>query len=156
MSKQLINLSLSKYIITRDPYSVVKCKQCTNINNPSLIPSNTEITCTLTPSIEKKRLLLIMNTKNSTVIKCAIIYGDKIFKNGSFILIPSIPKSTIILPLKFEKDLQCKLSIKTTVGHLSSLQNHIFELSHRIPRFASYLYVPTSTIATENKPINLL
>ena len=123
-----------------------------NMNDPSLIPPNTEISCTLTPSIEKRSLLLIMNTNNSTVIKSAVIYGDKVFENGSFMLVPSQPKSSITLPLKFEKDLQCTLSIKAIVGHLSSAQNHVFELSHRIPKFASYLYVPTSSIPKELKP----
>lgn len=123
-----------------------------DMNDPSLIPPDTEISCTLTPSIEKKRLLLIMNTNNSTVIKAAVIYGDKVFENGSFMLCPSQPKSSITLPLKFEKDLQCILSIKAIVGHLSSKQNHVFELSHRIPKFASYLYVPTASIAKQSRP----
>ena len=125
-----------------------------NMDDPSLIPPNTEIACTLTPSIEKKRLLLIMNTNNSTVIKCAVIYGDKVFENGSFMLCPSEPKSSITLPLKFEKDLQCTLSIKAIVGHLSSTQNHVFELSHRIPKFASYLYVPTPSIPKQARPVS--
>jgi len=123
-----------------------------DLDDPSLIPPNTEIACTLTPSIELKRLLLIMNTNNSTVIKGAVIYGDRVFENGCFMLVPSSQKSSITLPLRFEKDLQCTLSIKAMVGHLSSAQNHVFELSHRIPRFASYLYVPSNSIPTKKRP----
>merc|ERR1712176_270400 len=74
-----------------------------NMNDPSLIPPNTEISCTLTPSIEKKSLLLIMNTSNTTVIKSAVIYRDKVFENGSFMLVSSQPRVSITLPLKFEK-----------------------------------------------------
>merc|ERR1712176_703164 len=67
-------------------------------------------------------------------------------------LVSSQPSVSITLPLKFEKDLQCTLSIKAIVGHLSPAQNHVFELSHRIPKFASYLYVPTSSIPKSMKP----
>ena len=123
-----------------------------DLDDPSLIPPETEIACTLTPSIEQKRLLLIMNTNNSTVIKAAVIYGDRVFESGCFMLVPSAQSSSITLPLRFEKDLQCTLSIKAMVGHLSSSQNHVFELSHRIPQFASYLYVPTASIPTDNRP----
>ncbi len=45
-----------------------------------------------------------------------------------------------------EKDLECQLSIKAIVGHLSSKQSHIFELSHGIPKFSSYLYVAIESI----------
>mmetsp|Transcript_5219 Transcript_5219/g.8620 ORF Transcript_5219/g.8620 Transcript_5219/m.8620 type:complete len:782 (+) Transcript_5219:26-2371(+) len=127
-----------------------------NVNDPSLIPTNTEISCTLTPSVERKSLLLIMNTNNATVIKAAVIYGDKVFENGSFMLCPSDSKSTITLPLKFEKDLQCTLAIKAMVGHLSSKQNHVFELSHSIPKFASYLYVASNNIPSGKKPTSFV
>jgi len=65
---------------------------------------------------------------------------------------PSTQSSTLSMPLRFEKDLQCTLSIKAIVGHLSSAQNHVFELSHRIPKFASYLYVPSSSIPSAHAP----
>jgi len=122
------------------------------LDDPGLIPPDTEIACTLTPSIERKRLLLIMNTNNSTVIKAAVIYGDRVFENGCFMLVPAAQRASITLPLRFEKDLQCTLSIKAMVGHLASAQNHVFELSHRIPKFASYLYVATASIPSELRP----
>lgn len=127
-------------------------KSGSHTNDPGLIPTNTEIACTLTPSLQQKSLLLIMSTNNSTVIKCAIIYGDKVFKNGSFMVMPDSPETTVKLPLKFVRDLQCNLSIKAIVGHLSSKQDHIFELSHRIPQFSSYLYVSISQVPHDKKP----
>jgi Bardet-Biedl syndrome 2 protein len=139
-----------------------------DLDDPSLIAPDTEIACTLTPSMEEKRLLLIMNTNNETVIKSAVIYGDRVFESGCFMVTMqpnhsqkstsnrgddrkrigqiTANQSSMRLPLEFQKDLECTLSIKAMVGHLSSSQNHVFELSHRIPKFASYLYVPTASI----------
>ncbi|ETO14490.1 hypothetical protein RFI_22877 [Reticulomyxa filosa] len=111
------------------------------LNDPGIIPPDTQIFCTLSPNLDKQSLLLLIQTNNDTVIKTAILYGEKVFRNGSFMITPNPPKSNISLPLELTKDLTCQLSIKCIVGHLSSKQDHIFELSHTIPKFSSYLYV---------------
>ncbi|SPQ94801.1 unnamed protein product (mitochondrion) [Plasmodiophora brassicae] len=104
------------------------------------IPPDTKISCALGPNLTKTALELRMSTSNDTLIKFVILFGDNVFEGESLVKYAAQPEKSITVPLSLQKNVSCDLMIKVVIGYKGSAQDHVFELSHRIPKFASFSY----------------
>lgn len=88
-----------------------------------------------------------------------ILFGDNVFEGESLVKYAAQPEKSITVPLSLQKNVSCDLMIKVVIGYkgvharlplsrrmgdcnprTGSAQDHVFELSHRIPKFASFSY----------------
>jgi len=113
---------------------------------PGSIPPDTEIACTVVPSLKEKTLKLKITTNNKTLVKCVVIFADKIFHGESMVYYVDDYAQSVEVPLTLDKDVSCELRINAIVGHRSCQQDHVFELAYKIPIFASYVYMSTQEI----------
>lgn len=113
---------------------------------PGAIPPDTKISCTSIPSLKDKHLKLKISTNNKTLLKCVIIFADKIFHGESMVYYLEDFAHAVEVPLTLDKDVTCDLHINAIVGYRSCQQDHVFELSYKIPIFAAYVYVGSQEI----------
>jgi hypothetical protein len=56
------------------------------LNEESIIPKNTKITCKLEGSEKSKSLNLVINTSNNASIRCAAIFAEGLFDEESLVV----------------------------------------------------------------------
>jgi Bardet-Biedl syndrome 2 protein len=108
--------------------------------NAGVIPPNTECKILFEASLSQGGLVMVLNTTNDTVIKLVTVFADNLFDGESFVLHPKQTElsSTVRIPLRISRDVQIDMSVQVMVGYRSSLQDHVFESNHRLPKFASF------------------
>ncbi|MES1910161.1 MAG: hypothetical protein MHM6MM_002808 [Cercozoa sp. M6MM] len=106
-------------------------------------------------------LELQMVTNNAALIKLVVVFSDNLQNSASsntnepghsLVFRPQQPSSKVTVPLQLARDEACNLQFKILVGFSSSSHDHLFEMSHRVPRFASYLYVRPKSLPAEILP----
>jgi len=121
--------------------------------DPGSIPPGTEISCVLASSLEEKVLKLKLAINNKTLIKCVVIFAEKLFHGESMVYYPEEPSRRVEVPLSLDKDVASELHIMAIVGHRSCPQDHVFELTQKIPMFASYVYVNSQEVKEPNSSV---
>jgi len=112
-----------------------------------LIPTNTKLSVTSKPNKTTGGIILTLSTNNDTHIKLAILLNEHLFADGSLLHHPKQTAPTLAIPLKIEKNQQTELLIKAVVGHRASTQDHVFEVTHTLPRFAQFIYTKPKELA---------
>ncbi|CAN0162441.1 unnamed protein product [Lampetra planeri] len=108
------------------------------------IPANTQLQTSLTVNPGSKTLPphveLAISTSNNTVIRAVLIFAEGIFEGESHVVHPSVNNlsSHMRVPMIPPKDVPVDLHIKALVGHKTSMQFHVFELTRQLPRFSMY------------------
>ncbi|KAL8584830.1 hypothetical protein ACOMHN_037535 [Nucella lapillus] len=109
-----------------------------------MIPANTQLQTTLAvnPGDKTKppHVELFISTTNDTIIRAVLIFAEGIFEGESHVVHPSPNglSGTLRVPIVPPKDVPIDLHIKALIGHKSSTQFHVFELTRQLPRFSMY------------------
>jgi len=94
------------------------------------------------PNLQTKSLLLTVGTNNDTVVKFLTVFADGLFGgNESCVAHPLKPAGALAMALAPDKDTEAILTIKAAIGVRNSVQDHVFEATFNLPRFASYVYI---------------
>jgi Bardet-Biedl syndrome 2 protein len=112
------------------------------------IPPDTEITVTVQPDRESKSLLLKLETNNDTTVKLAIVFSELLFAEESIVVHPRNPTNQLEMPINPSKQIEADIFIKAVVGYGGGSQDHVFELTQYLPRFATFVF----TIPGAGKP----
>ncbi len=69
-----------------------------------------------------------------------MLFADNLFDGESRVLHPkpSEQGSSVTIAIKLDKDAAVELNVKVMVGFRSSVQDHVFESTHRLPKFAAF------------------
>ncbi len=70
------------------------------------------------------------------------VFADGLFGgNESCVAHPSKPANALAMAVQPEKDVEAVLTIKAAIGVRNSVQDHVFESTFNLPKFASYVYL---------------
>ena len=117
--------------------------------NASVLATNTECKISFEPNRKIKGLDIRCKVNNNAIVKTVIIFANALFEGESLIVCPkddAADPSDVIIPLPVEKDMIIDLNIKVIVGHRSSIQDHVFESVHRLPKFSAFELVKNASI----------
>lgn len=103
------------------------------------IPPNTKLNITLKPNRTTQSLIVSLSTNNDTCIKMAILFSDVLFEEESMVVHPDKPGPTLNIPLRPAKHVSTDILIKAVVGNKSGIQDHVFEMTFPLPRFACFI-----------------
>eukprot|EP00823_Brevimastigomonas_motovehiculus_P004033 TRINITY_DN2584_c0_g1_i1.p1 TRINITY_DN2584_c0_g1~~TRINITY_DN2584_c0_g1_i1.p1 ORF type:complete len:746 (+),score=184.32 TRINITY_DN2584_c0_g1_i1:77-2314(+) len=120
-----------------------------------VIPPNTKLSLTLKPSRSQQGLLLTLATNNDTVVKLALIFSDGIFEGESLVCHPQKPSPQLAVTLQPPKDVETELKLKVIVGQKSSIQDHVFELTYQLEKFASYMLVKPKDVIESKSHVTI-
>ncbi|KAK6318300.1 hypothetical protein J4Q44_G00115910 [Coregonus suidteri] len=83
---------------------------------------------------------LSISTPNETIIRAVLMFAEGILEGESQLVHPSAQNRSgcIRVPIIPPKDIPVDLHIKAFVGGKSSIQFHVFEITHQLPRFSMY------------------
>ncbi|XP_076471664.1 BBSome complex member BBS2-like [Babylonia areolata] len=113
-------------------------------NAMGMIPANTQLQTTLAvnpgDNTKPPHVELYISTTNDTVIRAVLIFAEGIFEGESHVVHPGAGSltGTLRVPIVPPKDVPVDLHIKALIGHKSSTQFHVFELTRQLPRFSMY------------------
>mmetsp|Transcript_41527 Transcript_41527/g.81439 ORF Transcript_41527/g.81439 Transcript_41527/m.81439 type:complete len:719 (+) Transcript_41527:72-2228(+) len=113
------------------------------------VAPDTNLLATLGADVQNKGLRLTLTTTEECVIKFAVVFSDTLFPGESMVVHPASPRHFIVLPLKPSKNMEMEVLVKAIVGHRSSIQDHVFELSHVLPVFATFVFVSRAQLKSE-------
>lgn len=119
-----------------------------NLGADTVAP-DTNLTATLGADIERKCLRLTLTTTEDCIIKLALVFSDTLFDDESMVMHPKNPTHFIVLPLVPKKNVEVQVLVKCVVGHAGSVQDHVFELSHVLPVFSSFVFAKHSDFPSE-------
>lgn len=109
-----------------------------------VIPANTQLRTALTVvSVSEQmpaHVQLSLATSNSMIIRSVMIFAEGIFEGESHVAHPqpSALAGELGIPVIPPRDVPVDLHIKALVGHRTSSQFHVFELTRQLPRFTLY------------------
>lgn len=117
-----------------------------------MIPTNTKLSVGIKANRSTSSLSLQLSTNNDTLIKMALVFNDTLFAAGqeSLCVHPKNPGSSLSIPLKPQKNQASEMLIKAVVGLRSSVQDHVFEVAHTLPRFSSFVCVRPKDLAPKS------
>jgi len=115
--------------------------------NAGMIPPSTKLSLVVKANKSTQSLLLTLASNNDTLVKMALVFSDVLFVDESICVHPKQPASTLSVPLRPSKNQQTEILVKAVVGHRSSTQDHVFELTHTLPRFASFVHTRPKDLA---------
>ncbi|KAK3738831.1 hypothetical protein QZH41_011043 [Actinostola sp. cb2023] len=143
--KQNMLLELKNY---EENAKVEKSGSDVDQSQMGVIPANTQLQTSLivNPGNEQVQphVDLSISTTNETIIRTVMIFAEGVFEGESHVVhpLPQHTKSTLHVPIYPPKDVPVDLHIKAFVGHKSSTQYHVFELTRQLPRFTLYIPCP--------------
>lgn len=120
-----------------------------------IIPANTQLQTSLSVNVDSEgkgpHVDLFVSTTNNTILRAVLIFAEGIFEGESHVVHPNQNQLTneLHVPIIPPKDVPVDLHIKAFVGHKSSNQFHVFELTRQLPRFS--MYSPCSDQVPEPK-----
>lgn len=68
-----------------------------------------------------------------------MVFSELMFADESKVVHPPKPQSILSIPLQPQKNQVTELLIKAVVGHRSSTQDHVFEITHVLPKFSAFV-----------------
>jgi hypothetical protein len=77
-----------------------------------LIPIDTEVSCVVTANCDALQLELAFMTNNACVIKGVVIFAESLFAGESLFVYPDRPDTTLVVPVKPEKDNAVEMLVK--------------------------------------------
>eukprot|EP00927_Polykrikos_kofoidii_P040248 TRINITY_DN34443_c0_g1_i1.p1 TRINITY_DN34443_c0_g1~~TRINITY_DN34443_c0_g1_i1.p1 ORF type:complete len:727 (+),score=158.55 TRINITY_DN34443_c0_g1_i1:257-2437(+) len=132
--KQELTLELSSF-----QEQLKQFKQGGKDTAQGVIPTDTKINISLKSNKMQGTVELHLMTSNYSVIRAVVIFAEHLFDGEACMLHPIPPSNNVIVQISPAKDVQTTMSIKAMAGlSASSLQYHVFELNHRMPKFAMY------------------
>ncbi|CAB1323259.1 unnamed protein product [Coregonus sp. 'balchen'] len=89
---------------------------------------------------QRAHIELSISTPNETIIRAVLMFAEGILEGESQLVHPSAQNRSgcIRVPIIPPKDIPVDLHIKAFVGGKSSIQFHVFEITHQLPRFSMY------------------
>ena len=125
-----------------------------------VIPANTQLRTALTVVAASENMpahiQLSLATSNNTIIRSVMVFGEGIFEGESYVAHPrpSALASDLTIPIIPPRDIPIDLHLKALVGHRTSSQFHVFELTRQLPRFTLYsLSPPEADIPTPKSSV---
>eukprot|EP01017_Pseudomicrothorax_dubius_P048230 TRINITY_DN8747_c0_g1_i1.p1 TRINITY_DN8747_c0_g1~~TRINITY_DN8747_c0_g1_i1.p1 ORF type:complete len:390 (-),score=93.20 TRINITY_DN8747_c0_g1_i1:57-1154(-) len=110
----------------------------------SVVPRDTSINCSFKFNLEKKCTELVFSTNNTAVIRIVAVFAEQVFQTESVVCASANPSNTLAFPLLVQKNASVDLNIKILVGNNALSQSYqVIELTRRLPKFVSFMYVPT-------------
>jgi len=104
-----------------------------------VIPTDTKLNISLKSNRTQGTVELHLMTSNYSVIRAVVIFAEHLFDGEACMLHPIPPSNNIIVQISPAKDVQTTMYIRAMTGLSSnSLQYHVFELNHVMPKFAMY------------------
>lgn len=114
-------------------------KQGGKENAQGIIPTDTKLSAILKSNKTQGTVELHLMTSNYSVIRAVIIFAEHLFDGEACMLHPMPPSNNVIVQIAPAKDVQTEMSIKAMVGlSTNSVQYHVFEIQHTMPKFAMY------------------
>lgn len=112
-----------------------------------VIPTDTKLSIALKTNPEQGTVELHLLTSNYSVIRAVVIFAEHLFDGEACMLHPIPPSNNIIVQICPSKDVCTTMNIKAMTGLSSnSVQYHVFEVNHVMPKFAMYNVVNNSSI----------
>mmetsp|Transcript_89835 Transcript_89835/g.159798 ORF Transcript_89835/g.159798 Transcript_89835/m.159798 type:complete len:717 (-) Transcript_89835:84-2234(-) len=109
-----------------------------------VIPTDTKLNVSLKSNKAQGTVELHLMTSNYSVIRAVVIFAEHLFDGEACMLHPLPPSNNIIVQISPAKDVQTQMKIRAMTGlSLNSVQYHVFELNHTMPKFAMYHQVDT-------------
>lgn len=104
-----------------------------------VIPTDTHLNISLKSNRAQGTVELHLMTSNYSVIRAVVIFAEHLFDGEACMLHPMPPSNNVIVQISPSKDVQTTMTIKALCGlSTNSVQYHVFELSHIMPKFAMY------------------
>lgn len=106
-----------------------------------VLPPSTKVSLNADANAERECVELVVSTNNDTIIKSVVVFAldGGLFEGESLMVYPASPTGEVHVPLRSPKNTPTELKVQALVGARgSSVQYHVFELVHQLPRFAMY------------------
>eukprot|EP01112_Ceratiomyxa_fruticulosa_P008405 TRINITY_DN2178_c0_g3_i1.p1 TRINITY_DN2178_c0_g3~~TRINITY_DN2178_c0_g3_i1.p1 ORF type:complete len:691 (+),score=149.61 TRINITY_DN2178_c0_g3_i1:135-2207(+) len=103
---------------------------------------DTKVSCRLETNLNDFCMDLVLQSSTDAQIRCVIIFADQIFEEESLVVHPSNPSPELRIPIKPLKNAGANMLVKALVGHKSSSQCQVFEVTQTLPKFTTYLPCP--------------
>ena len=107
----------------------------------AVIPPDTSLGLEVRINDAERCLELVLQTSNSTVVKCCVVYcmDGGVFEGESLVVHPQIAKSSLVIQMRPQKDIAAELDIHALVGARgSSSQFPVFKIQHMLPKFSMF------------------
>lgn len=128
-------------------------KQTGGKDSQGVIPTDTKLNVSLKCNKLQGTVELHLMTSNYSVIKAVVIYAEHLFDGESCMLHPIPPSNNVIVQISPSKDVQTTMDIKALCGlSANSLQYHVFEMKHVMPKFSMYHVLESPAQATGKQP----
>lgn len=112
-----------------------------------IIPTDTKLSVALKCNKTQGTVELHLMTSNYSVIRAVVIFAEHLFDGEACMLHPVPPSNNVIVQISPAKDVQTMMNIKAMAGLSSnSVQYHVFEMNHLMPRFSMYHAVDTHQV----------
>lgn len=112
-----------------------------------VIPTDTKLNISLKSNKSQGAVELHLMTSNYSVIRAVVIFAEHLFDGEACMLHPIPPSNNVIVQISPAKDVQTMMSIRAMAGLSSnSVQYHVFEVNHVMPKFAMYHSIETSQV----------
>jgi len=111
-----------------------------------LVAADTMLSAKLVPSKQESCLHLTINSSNDATIRAAVVFAERVFPGESYAVHEKDPSTELRVPLRPPKDVNAELSVKALVGGRAMPTCHVFELVHRLPKFAMYVPVESRSV----------
>jgi len=112
-----------------------------------VIPTDTKLNVSLKSNKAQGTVELHLMTSNYSVIRAVVIFAEHLFDGEACMLHPLPPSNNIIVQISPAKDVRTQMKIRAITGtSLNSVQYHVFELNHTMPKFAMYHQVEASSL----------
>merc|ERR1711920_624981 len=112
-----------------------------------VIPMDTKLNISLKCNKAQGTVELHLMTTNYSVIKAVVIFAEHLFDGEACMLHPIPPSNNVIVQISPAKDVQTMMSIRAMAGLSSnSVQYHVFELNHVMPKFSMYHFIDASQL----------
>jgi len=84
--------------------------------------------------------LLIESSERMTIIKCAVVISEQLYKGETFVQFPNSETNKIVVQIKNDKDMNINLHIKVLVGtSFYGKDFQVFEFNKIIPKYCFYI-----------------
>jgi len=112
-----------------------------------VIPTDTKLNIKLKSNKNQGVVELHLMTSNYSVIRAVVIFAEHLFDGEACVLHPIPPSNNVIVQISPAKDVTTIMHIKAMAGlSANSVQYHVFEVDHVMPKFAMYHHVESGQL----------
>eukprot|EP01116_Phalansterium_solitarium_P000261 TRINITY_DN10162_c0_g1_i1.p1 TRINITY_DN10162_c0_g1~~TRINITY_DN10162_c0_g1_i1.p1 ORF type:complete len:808 (+),score=333.31 TRINITY_DN10162_c0_g1_i1:386-2809(+) len=100
----------------------------------------TTVSAHFEPNATNQSLDLVVRTSNGATIRAVVVLGEHVFEQESVAVHPRVPSDEVRVAFVPKKNIAADLHINAIVGARSSSSCTVFEMVHKLPKFAAYLH----------------